>query len=565
MQSKKKKENIGITALYCRLSRDDGAEGDSNSVANQKRMLTKYAKENGFGNTRFYVDDGYTGTNFNRPGFQQMLEDIEMGYVSTIIVKDMSRLGRDYLQVGYYTDTYFPDRNIRFIAVNDCVDSNDGENELAPFRNVMNEMYARDISRKVRSSHRLRGNAGEPLSQPPYGYVKSPENKKKWIVDAEAAQVVQDIFRMCLEGKGNETIARILQEQKVLIPMAYWQSKGLPRGGKKTQPNPYKWGKTTVAKILAQQEYCGDVINFKTYSKSFKNKSRIPNPEENWAVFKNVHEPIIDREAFEAVQKLMSRTKRRAPKKENAEKNMFCDLLYCADCGSKLWSHVNTINKNIQYFSCSNYKTDTRGTCETRHYIRADAIEQVVMLELRRMAQFLQDDEEAFAELLAQKTNKDILKEQKYLEEELCKSIARNKKVSGFYEKLYEDNASGKVTDEWFMQLSHKYEVERMELKAKIAELQKRISNIGTMQQNKENFINAIRRFMEMKKLTAPLLRELIDKITVYETEGVGKNRSQRVMIHYKFVGYIEIPECGKNYKADTRKGVAVEYVTKSA
>ena len=565
MQSKKKKENIGITALYCRLSRDDGAEGDSNSVANQKRMLTKYAKENGFGNTRFYVDDGYTGTNFNRPGFQQMLEDIEMGYVSTIIVKDMSRLGRDYLQVGYYTDTYFPDRNIRFIAVNDCVDSNDGENELAPFRNVMNEMYARDISRKVRSSHRLRGNAGEPLSQPPYGYMKSPENKKKWIVDAEAAQVVQDIFRMCLEGKGNETIARILQEQKVLIPMAYWQSKGLPRGGKKTQPNPYKWCKTSVSKILAQQEYCGDVINFKTYSKSFKNKSRIPNPEENWAVFKNVHEPIIDRETFEAVQKLISKTKRRAPKKENAEKNMFCDLLYCADCGSKLWSHVNTVNKNIQYFSCSNYKTDTRGTCKTRHYIRADAIEQVVMLELRRMAQFLQDDEEAFAELLAQKTNKDILKEQKYLEEELRKSVARNEKVSGLYEKLYEDNASGKVTDEWFMQLSHKYEVERMELKAKIAELRKRISNIGTMQQNKENFINAIQRFMEMKKLTAPLLRELIDKITVYETEGVGKNRSQRIMIHYKFIGYIEIPECGKNYRADTRKGVAVEYVTKSA
>lgn len=217
MQSKKKQDNVGITALYCRLSRDDGAEGDSNSVANQKCMLTKYAKENGFGNTRFYVDDGYTGTNFNRPGFQQMLEDIETGYVSTIIVKDMSRLGRDYLQVGYYTDNYFPDRNIRFIAVNDCVDSNDGENELAPFRNVMNEMYARDISRKVRSSHRLRGNAGEPLSQPPYGYMKSPENKKKWIVDAEAAQVVQDIFRMCLEGKGNETIARILQEQKVLI------------------------------------------------------------------------------------------------------------------------------------------------------------------------------------------------------------------------------------------------------------------------------------------------------------------------------------------------------------
>lgn len=303
MQSKKK-DNVGITALYCRLSRDDGTDNDSNSIVNQKKLLQKYAKEHGFSNTRSYVDDGYTGTNFNRPGFQKLLEDIEMGYVSVIIVKDMSRLGRDYLQVGYYTDTYFPDRNIRFIAVNDYVDSNDGENELAPFRNVMNEMYARDISRKVRSSHRLRGNAGEPLSQPPYGYLKSPENKKKWIIDPEAAQVVQDIFRMCLEGKGNETIARILQERKVLIPMAYWREKGLGRGGKKAQPDPYKWCKSTIAKILAQQEYCGDVINFKTYSKSFKNKARLPNPEENWAVFKNVHEPIIDRETFEAVQKL---------------------------------------------------------------------------------------------------------------------------------------------------------------------------------------------------------------------------------------------------------------------
>ena len=243
MQSKKNKEQAGITALYCRLSRDDGTEGDSNSVANQKKLLTKYAKENGFGNTRFYVDDGYTGTNFNRPGFQKLLEDMEMGYVSAIIVKDMSRLGRDYLQVGYYTDTFFPDHNIRFIAINDCVDSDDGENELAPFRNVMNEMYARDISRKVRSSHRLRGNVGEPLSQPPYGYMKSPENKKQWIIDPEAAQIVKEIFAMCIEGKGNETIARILQERQVLVPMAYWQSKGLDRGGKKTQANPYKKGK----------------------------------------------------------------------------------------------------------------------------------------------------------------------------------------------------------------------------------------------------------------------------------------------------------------------------------
>ena len=231
----KQTENIGITALYCRLSRDDGTEGDSNSIANQKKLLAKYAKEHGFSNTKFYVDDGYTGTNFNRPDFQRMLADMDMGYISTVIVKDSSRLGRNYLEVGQYTDYYFPEHNIRFIAINDCIDSENGEDELAPFRNVMNEMMARDISRKVRSSHRLRGNAGEPLAPPPYGYMKSPENNKRWIIDTEAAEVVRRVYRLCIEGKGNETIARMLQEDKVLVPMAYWQSKGLPRGGKKTQ------------------------------------------------------------------------------------------------------------------------------------------------------------------------------------------------------------------------------------------------------------------------------------------------------------------------------------------
>ena len=563
MQSKKNKEQAGITALYCRLSRDDGTEGDSNSVANQKKLLTKYAKENGFGNTRFYVDDGYTGTNFNRPGFQKLLEDMEMGYVSAIIVKDMSRLGRDYLQVGYYTDTFFPEHNIRFIAINDCVDSDDGENELAPFRNVMNEMYARDISRKVRSSHRLRGNAGEPLSQPPYGYMKSPENKKQWIIDPEAAQIVKEIFAMCIEGKGTETIARILQERQVLVPMAYWQSKGLDRGGKKTQVNQYKWCKTTIAKILAQQEYCGDVINFKTYSKSFKNKARICNPEENWAVFKNRHEPIIDRETFEQVQKLTGKTKRRAPKNSN-KKSMFCDLVYCADCGSKLWFHTNTKNDSIQYFSCSNYKTDTRGTCKTRHYVREDAIAQVVMMELQYMATLLDEHEDEFAEALEKKTNADSTREKKLIEAELQKAIVRNERVASLYEKLYEDNAEGKVTDEWFMQLSHKYEVERMELKAKIADDKERLRKLAENNRNKENFISAVRKFLEMKELTPALLHELIERIEVYETEGTGKNRTQRIMIYYRFVGYIEISggDRKRNHTAETRKGVAVQYLT---
>lgn len=563
MQSKKK-DKVGITALYCRLSRDDGGEGDSNSVANQKKLLQKYAKEHKFPNTRYYVDDGYTGTNFNRPGFQQMLEDIDLGYISIVIVKDMSRLGRDYLQVGFYTDTYFPDRNIRFIAVNDCVDSEDGENELAPFRNVMNEMYARDISRKVRSSHRLRGNMGEPLSQPPYGYMKDPNNKKKWIIEPEAAKVVQDIFRMRLEGKGNETIARILQENKIKIPMAYWFDKGLGRGGKKTQPNPYKWCKTTVAKILSQQEYCGDVINFKTYSKSFKDKRRIANDESEWKIFKDVHEPIIDRDTFELVQKLVGKTKRRSRKKPEEERHMFSDLLYCGDCGSKMWFHIKQNKIPLPYFSCSNYKGD-RGTCPETHFIRADSIEYVVTKELQRLARFLKKDEDALADLLAEKTNKNINDERKYLEGALQKATYRNEEVSRLYKTAYEKNVNGTITDEWFMELSHNYEVEKLELKEKIAEYKERISNLENMKQSKENFIHAVRKFIEKETLSGPLLRELIDHIDVYHIEGTGKNRTQRIAIYYRFVGYIEIPVDDENYIANTRQGVAVEYISQSA
>lgn len=567
MRSKKKQnENLGITALYCRLSRDDGMDGDSNSVSNQKKLLAQKAKELGLSNTRYYVDDGYTGTNFNRPGFQQMLEEIEAGFITAVMVKDLSRLGRDYVSVGSYTDTYFPDHNVRFIAVNDCIDSDEGESEIAPFKNILNEMYARDISKKIRSSHRLRGNAGEPLSQPPYGYMKSPDNKKKWIIDPEAAAVVRQIFRMCMEGKGNDAIAKALQEQKVLIPSAYWQSKGLGRGGKKPHLSPYKWGYTTVQKILSQQEYCGDIINFKTYSKSFKNKTRLDNPEANWVIFKDVHEPVIERETFEQVQRRIAKTKRRPPKPENGEKSIFSGLLYCGDCHSKLRYHTNTGNKEIHYFSCGNYVKDTRGACQTRHYIRADAIEQVVMLELRKMAEYLERDEEAFTELLAQRTNAELQAEQKHTEAEMQKAVSRNEIVSRMYEKLYEDNVMGKVSDEWFMQLSHKYEEERLELKAKIAGLRKNLADMGCREQNRDILLQNIRTFMRMQRLTAPLLRELIDHIDVFETEGTGKNRTQRVVIYYRFMGYIELPdpEFWETFKADTRQGVAVEYIPRA-
>lgn len=562
MQSKNKNQ-IGITALYCRLSRDDGTESESNSIGNQKKLLSQKAKEMGLTDTKYYVDDGYTGTNFNRPGFQQLIDDIEIGLVSAVMVKDLSRLGRDYVSVGNYTDSYFPEHNVRFIAVNDAIDSDEGESEIAPFKNILNEMYARDISKKIRSSHRLRGSMGEPLSQPPYGYMKSAENKKKWIIDPEAATVVKSIFKMCLDGKGNETIARELQENKVLIPMAYWQSKGLNRGGKKTQTNPYKWCKTTVQKILSQQEYCGDIINFKTYSKSFKNKTRYENSKENWAVFKNVNEPIINRETFETVQKFISKTKRRAPKKENGERSIFNGLIYCGDCHSKMRYHTSTSNKEIHYFTCSDNKVDYRGKCPGRHYVRADALEEVVKLELRRLVEMLEIDESYFAQLLLRKNDEEREKDKKFLESELQKAIARNNTGSQIYEKLYEDNVIGKVSDEWFVELSHKYEKERMNLKAKIADTRHKIEELKNNNSEYEKFISAIRRFMQMDNLTSPLLRELIDHIDIFETEGTGKSRTQRIVIYYRFIGYIELPNATKQtHIADTRKGVAVEYIT---
>ena len=554
--------NIGITALYCRLSRDDGSDKESNSIENQKLMLSRYAKEKGFENTRFYVDDGFTGTNFNRPDFKRMMEDVEAGYISTIIVKDMSRFGRNYVEVGLYTESYFPENNIRFIAITDLVDSADGENEIIPFKNVMNEMYARDISKKVRSAKRIRGNMGEPLSQPPYGYMKDPESPKRWIIEHEAASVVREIFRLYLEGYGQDKIARTLQDRGIKNCTSYWQERGIGRGGKKIQPNPYKWKSSTIGQILIRQEYCGDVVNFKTYSKSFKNKKRLQNPKENWKIFKDVHEPIIDRETFEAVQALIKICKRRDPKPENGDKNIFCDFLVCAECGHKLWYHVNTRNKDIHYFSCSNYVKDYRGSCQHRHYVRADAIEQIVMLELKKMSACIRHNEERFAEILARKTNSDRISEEKYLKTELERLMSRNAKVERNYEKLYEDNMDGKVTDEWFMHMSRKYEEERIELRTKISKLREQQEQLNNKEKEKELFVSAVRKFMEMETLTAPLLHELIDHIDIYETEGTGKNRTQRIVIHYRFVGYIEIPSNADNYKADTRQGVAVEYLT---
>lgn len=551
-----------ITALYCRLSRDDGMEGESNSISNQKLLLSKFASDNDLPNPQHYIDDGYTGTNFNRPSFKRMIEDIEKGIIATVVVKDMSRLGREYLQVGYYTEQYFPDKDIRFIAINDGVDSISGDDDMAPFRNVMNELYAKDISKKVRSSRRLRGNAGEPLSQPPYGYTKDPENKKRWVVDPEAAEVVKLIYKWALEGKGNETIARMLQENEVMTPTAYFKSKGINRGGKDTQANPYKWDKSTIRIILSNQEYCGDVINFKTYSKSFKNKKRVKVPPEMWKIFKDVHEAIIPRDMWELTQEYTQDTVRKSPKKKNGERNMFCDLLYCADCGSKMWYNVNHNSKPVPHFKCSNYK-GYRGTCERPHYIRVDSLELVVRNELKRLAGFYEKDSARFEQIIAKKAEQNTAQRRKQLESEIIKLSNRNTQLLSLFEKMYEDNLSGKISDDWFRQLSEKYSTEQEDNIRHISEYEKELQELKDTVSRQKKFTEKVKKFLEMKYMNPILLKELIEKIEIYNIEGSGKSKTQRIVIHYKFLGILDVPSefSGNNVVIEPREGVAVEYL----
>ncbi len=556
-----------VTALYCRLSRDDDVQGDSNSIANQKKLLSKYAKEYGLSNTKYFVDDGYTGTNFNRPGFIEMIEAAEEGYIGSILVKDMSRLGRDYLQVGFYTDNFFPEHNIRFIAVNDGVDSAEGENEFAPFRNIMNEWYARDISHKVRSSQRLRGSAGVPLSLPLYGYRKDPDNPKSWVIDEEAAVVVRRIYQLCIDGFGIEKTAAILERDKILKPTEYWKSKGVRKPGKKStvRDSPYCWCKTTVEKILLAREYVGDTVNFKTYSKSFKNKRRYENPEENHAIFENTHEAIIDRQTWEMVQRIRAGTKRRQPK--NTEKHMFAGLLYCADCGCKLHFNVNHPHTELQYFNCSNYRGN-RGTCNSTHYIRADALEQVVLLDLQRMTQFLQDKEEDFVKLLMDKSVQEAQRESKRQENEVASMIARCHELDELFIKTYEDNASGKLSDERFMMISKRYDDEQISLKKKISAMQAEIDAKKRHKNSAANFLRIVRKYTEIEELTPTIVNELIEKIVVHQSQGTGKNKTQQLEIYYNFVGVLDMPQMQalpQSVTVDTRQGVAVEYITRKA
>ena len=560
-QSNNKKSRDVTAFLYERLSRDDNLEGESYSIGNQKKLLAKVAKEKGYTNLVHFLDDGISGVTMDRPGFVEMICQLEQGKAAAVFVKDLSRLGRNYIEVGRLTEEFFPNHDIRLVAVSDNIDTAEGENELAPIRNLFNEWYARDISKKRRISNKIKGNAGEPMGQPPYGYIKDPNDPKHWIVDDEAAQVVRRVYSMTLEGFGTEQIAAQLEKDDVLTPRAYWLTKGIKRPGKGKQQPPTKWNSSTITKILSLQEYCGDILNFKTYSKSYKNKKRIDNDRENWVVFQDVHEAIIERAMYEQVQQKRGKIRKR--RTNNGEHNMFSGLLVCADCGGNLHFHFNQGNPEIKYFNCSNYKGN-RGTCTSTHYVRVDFLEEVVLGEIRRLTKFASLYEDEFVKAVIGHSQQAEQTDRKLKEKELRTLLARDEELDGLFERIYEDNVSGKLSDDRFAKMSRRYEDEQKELAEKIKKLRSEIEKQSSRSMTTDMFIGLVRKYTRARKLTPRMLNELIEKIEVFNAEKIDGVWEQRLRIHYNCVGTIEIPTVLPlpipEVSVNTRKGVVVNY-----
>ena len=562
MKQSSKKITLGTAALYCRLSRDDNMDSESNSIQNQRKILQKAAKDKGYTDTIFFVDDGITGTTMKRPGFQKMLTAIEAGYISAVFVKDLSRLGRNYIEVGKLTEEFFPLHDIRLVAVSDGVDSDEGEDDFTPFKNIMNEYYAKDISKKRRIVNKMKGNAGVPLSPPPYGYIKNPDDPRFWVVEPEAAEVVRRIYRMALEGYGLAETAAQLAADGVVNPTYYWRSRGTSRGGSKSTVEPTKWGHTTVKKILTLQEYCGDVINFKSYSKSYKMKKRIENPEENRAIFLNVHEAIIDRQTWEKVQALQKGTRRKKPT-VTQEPSVFSGLLKCPECGGNLNFHFNQNNHDIKFFSCQNHNSGYR-KCSKTHYIRLDFLEQVVLYEVKRLACFASEYENDFIKAMIGRSAKVAENTALRKQRELDTLTARDRELDMLFERLYEDNVAGKIDDARFAKMSKRYEQEQGENAKKIKALRLELKKDESKRMDIDDFLETVRRYTDATTITKRMVAELIDHIEVYHAEKQDGVTNQRVVIYYNCIGAFDVPDRRKIPEADiiteTRKGAALSY-----
>lgn len=523
-----------ITALYCRLSRDDELQGDSNSIVNQKAILSKYAKENYFSNTAFFLDDGYSGTNFNRPSWGELLERIENGEVAMLIVKDMSRLGRDYLKVGFYTEVLFVEKGVRFIAINNGIDSaNQQDSDFTPFLNIINEWYAKDTSKKIRAVKRSKGMAGEHIgSHPPYGYMKNPENKKEWIIDEEAAEVVREIFRLCVGGYGPTQIANILAERKILCPTYYALEKGeKPRTV--LPANKYAWNSPVVAMILERVDYLGHTVNFKTHNKSYKCHKKIKHTPDQWKVFEGTHEAIIDKETFEIVQKI--RAGKRRPTRMG-EMPMFSGLLYCADCGSKLsFSRKAEDPPEKHNFICANYRSNT-SKC-TMHYIRNVVVERIVLENLKEVIQYVSNYEDEFVRMIMDSDMRQRNRELSQKKKRLAEVQKRIGELDTIFQRIYEDNIIGKLSDERFMKMSKGYEDEQHTLQAEADEIQSELQQEEKKSVDVKRFLAIVKKYTDLTELTPEILREFIDKIIVHAPDKSSGRRLQEIEIIYNHIG----------------------------
>ena len=532
----KQLENDKITALYCRLSRDDELAGESNSITNQKSILSKYAKENNFQNIKFFVDDGYSGTTFTRPAFMEIMELAEQGKIGIIIVKDHSRLGRNRLVVGQLLEEDFVRLNIRYIAIMDNIDSSKGLNDFLPIQDWFNEMHAKNTSQKVRAVLKNKGESGISLSNNvPYGYKKDENDKTKWLVDETSAEVVKEIFNLFIQGHGTFEIARILRERKILTPSEYNSSISTNSNNQEYQ---YKWCGITVAGILDRQEYIGDTVNFKSTTRSYKDKTRVNLPKEDRKIFKNTHEPIIDEYTWNIAKQLRNNRKKRA---KSGKKSIFSGLLFCYDCGKKMYFQSPVVDlRNKDHYRCSSYKHDT-SACSS-HYISDDALKSIVLENIQRVISYMKDYEDLFIQEQLAKSTQDELKQISKNRKELEKSKNRVIEIDSLFMHIYEDNVSGKISDDKFRNLSYNYDKEQQKLKLKIEQLSKDIENTEKKYTDVTRFISNVKKYTEIDHLTAEILNELIEKIIIHQQEKIDGKKTQEIDIYYRGVGIISFP-----------------------
>ena len=538
-----------ITALYCRLSQEDANEGDSNSITNQKDILLRYAKEHRFPNPTFFVDDGYSGTNYDRPGFQQMLSEIEAGKVVVVLTKDLSRLGRNSSLTGLYINFTFPKYSVRYIAINDhfdTIDPNSTDNDVAGIKNGFNEFFAKDTSRKIRAVQKAKGERGVPLTtNVPFGYRKDPEDRTKWIVDEAAALVVKRIFKLCMEGRGPMQIAKLLQAEKVLNPTSYKRREGIKSPSPETA-DPYHWNTNTVVHILERREYTGCTVNFKTYTNSIWDKKQRETPIEKQAFFYNTHPAIIEQEVFDKVQQIRKQRHRRT---KTGKSSLFSGMVYCADCGAKMrYCTTNYFEKRQDHFVCANYRSNT-GSCSA-HFIRAVVLEELVWMHMKAVIFYVTRYEKHFRAVMEQRLRMSSEEAIRGYKTQLAQAERRLAELDRLFIRIYEDNVSGRITDERFSLMSKTYEDEQAQLKVDIHRLRQEIEVQERQIEDLEKFIQRVHKYEDLQEMTPYALRELVKGIYIEAPDKSSGKRRQGVRISYDLVGFVPVEELLKQETA---------------